>query len=207
MKNKQHVHEGRITLCILAFIVLGLIIYHLDSSRRMLQETIQNQEQKLDIFLWIHKNNIQNYKDLNIYYDSLILIVDSLPLGSPLDTLEVSSNYGWRRSPLRKGWQMHAGTDYMAAWHDTVYATGNGVVSKSRWMGGYGRCIVIDNTWGYQSTYAHLYRYFVRRGDTVHKGQPIARAGNSGAVTGPHLHYEVRRYGKRANPSLFVLDN
>ena len=95
----------------------------------------------------------------------------------------------------------------MAAWHDTVYATGNGVVSKSRWMGGYGRCIVINHAWGYQSKYAHLHRYFVTRGDTVYKGQAIARAGNSGAVTGPHLHYEVRRDGKAANPSLFVLDN
>jgi len=173
----------------------------------MLQETIQNQEQKLDIILQDYKNTIQSYKDLTIYYDSLVLIVDSLPLGSPLDTLEVSSKYGWRRSPLRKGWQMHAGIDYMAIWSDTVYATGSGVVRRASNNQGYGRCIMIDHAWGYQSTYAHLYRYFVKRGDTVQKGQPIARAGNSGAVTGPHLHYEIRRNGKTANPSLFVLDN
>ena len=192
--------EGKITICILALMFMGAIVYHIDNQRRMLKDVINKHEQKLDIIL-------QDYKNLNIYYDSLIHIVDSLPLGSPLDTLEVSSNYGWRRSPLRKGWQMHAGTDYMAAWHDTVYATGSGVVSKSRWMGGYGRCIIIDHAWGYQSYYAHLYKYFVRIGDTVTKGQPIARAGNSGAVTGPHLHYEVRRNGKTADPSLFVLDN
>ena len=58
-----------------------------------------------------------------------------------------------------------------------------------------------------ESKYAHLYKYFVKQGDSVYKGQPIARAGNSGAVTGPHLHYEVRRNGKSANPSQFVLDN
>ena len=192
--------EGKITMCILAFILMGIVIYHIDSQRRMLMDIIDKHEQKLDIIL-------QDYKDVNLYYDSLLDIVDSLPLGSPLDTLEVSSNYGWRRSPLGTGWQMHSGTDYMALWSDTVYATGNGVVRRARWNQGYGRCIMIDHAWGYQSTYAHLYRYFVKRGDTIEKGQPIARAGNSGAVTGPHLHYEIRRYGKTADPSLFVLDN
>jgi murein DD-endopeptidase MepM/ murein hydrolase activator NlpD len=192
--------EGKITMCVLALIFMGILVYHIDSQRRMLKNVIDKHEQKLDMIL-------KDYKEVNIYYDSLLNIVDSLPLGSPLDTLEVSSNYGWRRSPLRSGWQMHAGIDYMAIWSDTVYATGSGVVKKTHWMGGYGRCIVIDHAWGYQSRYAHLYKYFVSKGDTVKKGQPIARAGNSGAVTGPHLHYEVRRDGKTADPSLFVLDN
>lgn len=180
--------------------VLGIIIYHVDSQRRMLQDTIQKYDQKLNIIL-------QDYIDINIHYDNLLDIVDSLPLGSPLDTLKISSNYGWRRKPLGGGWQLHAGTDYYALWHDTVFATGNGVVSRAGRNQGYGRCIMIDHAWGYQSTYAHLYRYFVKRGDTIEKGQPIARAGNSGAVTGPHLHYEIRRYGKTADPSLFMLYN
>ena len=200
MKKDKQVQEARITLCILAFIVLGIVIYHIDSSRRMLQNTIEKHDETI-------RKVLQDYKSLNINYDSLILIVDSLPLGSPLDTLEVSSKYGWRKSPLRNGWQMHAGIDYMAMWSDTVYATGSGVVRRASNNQGYGRCIMIDHAWGYQSTYAHLYRYFVRRGDTVEKGQPIARAGNSGAVTGPHLHYEVRKNGKTSDPSLFVLDN
>ena len=192
--------EAKITVCLLAILFMGFITYQIDSQRRDLIKIMNTHEKKMDKVL-------QQYRDMNTHYDSLINIVDSLPLGSPLDTLEISSDYGWRRSPFNVGWQMHAGTDYMAAWHDTVYATGNGVVSKSRWMGGYGRCIVIDHAWGYQSKYAHLYRYFVKTGDTVYKGEPIARAGNSGAVTGPHLHYEVRRNGKSANPSQFVLDN
>jgi len=192
--------EGKITMMLLALIFMGSVVYQVDQQRKDLQNIIHTHEQKRDSILI-------EYKKLNAHYDSILSIVDSLPLGSPLDTLEVSSNYGWRRSPLRSGWQMHAGTDYMAIWSDTVYATGSGVVKKTHWMGGYGRCIVIDHAWGYQSRYAHLYKYFVSKGDTVKKGQPIARAGNSGAVTGPHLHYEVRRDGKTADPSLFVLDN
>ena len=192
--------EAKITICLLLLLSLSTLIYYIDSQRRALLNKVQSSE--LEMIEIINKYDI-----INIHYDSLINIIDNLPLGSPLDTLEISSEYGWRRSPLRSGWQMHGGVDYLAAWHDTVYATGNGVVKRARWNAGYGRCIIIDHVWGYQSTYAHLYRYFVRRGDTVKKGQPIARAGNSGAVTGPHLHYEVRRYGKRTNPSLFMLDN
>jgi len=192
--------EAKITICLLVIFFIGFIIHQIDSQRRDLINIMDSHEMEM-------KEVLQQYQDINMHLDSLLNIIDNLPLGSPLDTLQVSSEYGWRRSPLRTGWQMHGGTDYLAAWQDTVYATGNGIVKRARWNAGYGRCIIIDHTWGYQSTYAHLYKYFVRRGDTVSKGQPIARAGNSGAVTGPHLHYEVRRYGKRANPSLFVLDN
>ena len=194
------INETKFTAGLLTFIFMCFIMYYINSQEKLLNDNIQVHETELnDLY--------KQYQNIYTLYDSLINIIDNLPLGSPLDTLEISSDYGWRRSPLRTGWQMHGGTDYLAAWQDTVYATGSGVVKRARWNAGYGRCIIIDHTWGYQSTYAHLYRYFVRRGDTVSKGQPIARAGNSGAVTGPHLHYEVRRYGKRANPSLFVLDN
>ena len=192
--------EGKITICILTLMIIGVMVYKIDSEHKYLKGTINKSELRMDSI-------VSEYQNLNLHYDSLINIIDSLPLGSPLDTLKISSDYGWRRSPLRIGWQMHAGTDYLAAWQDTVYATGNGIVKRARWNAGYGRCIIIDHAWGYQSTYAHLYRYLVKKGDTVHKGQPIARAGSSGAVTGPHLHYEVRRYGKTTNPSAFMLDN
>jgi murein DD-endopeptidase MepM/ murein hydrolase activator NlpD len=134
--------------------------------------------------------------DINTLHQYL----DSLPLGSPLDTLIVSSNYGWRRSPIHRGWRMHSGTDFFAAWSDTVYATGNGLVSRVRRNFGYGRQIKIEHCGEYYSSYSHLSRYFVKEGDSVKLGQPIARAGNSGMVTGPHLHYEIYRNGKTSNP-------
>ena len=144
---------------------------------------------------------------LNTHMDSLCndinnlhQYLDSLPLGSPLDTLIISSNYGWRRSPLHRGWRMHSGTDFFAAWSDTVYATGNGLVYRARRNFGYGRQITIEHCGDYYSSYSHLYRYFVKEGDSVKLGQPIARAGNSGMVTGPHLHYEIYRNGKTTNP-------
>ena len=138
--------------------------------------------------------------DIHILHQYL----DSLPLGSPLDTLIISSNYGWRRSPVFKVWRMHSGTDFLAAWNDTVYSTGHGTISKSGWNLGYGRQIRVLHCSGYESSYSHLYRLFVKVGDSVSLGDPIARAGSSGAVTGPHLHYEVIRDGKKSNPMDFI---
>ena len=133
--------------------------------------------------------------------------LDSLPLGSPLDTLVISSNYGWRRSPVYRGWRMHMGTDFLAAWSDTVYATGHGTVSKSGWNFGYGRQVRLSHCSGYESSYSHLYRLFVSVGDSVSLGDPIARAGNSGTVTGPHLHYEIIRDGEKSNPMDYITLN
>jgi len=155
----------------------------------------------------IHLDTQHKIDSLNNHMDSLCndinnlhQYLDSLPLGSPLDTLIISSNYGWRRSPLHRGWRMHSGTDFFAAWSDTVYATGNGLVYRARRNFGYGRQIKIEHCGEYYSSYSHLYRYFVKEGDSVKLGQPIARAGNSGMVTGPHLHYEIYRNGKTTNP-------
>jgi murein DD-endopeptidase MepM/ murein hydrolase activator NlpD len=155
----------------------------------------------------IHLDTQHKIDSLNNHMDSLCndinnlhQYLDSLPLGSPLDTLIVSSNYGWRRSSIHRSWRMHSGTDFFAAWSDTVYATGNGLVYRARRNFGYGRQIKIEHCGEYYSSYSHLYRYFVKEGDSVKLGQPIARAGNSGMVTGPHLHYEIYRNGKTTNP-------
>ena len=100
----------------------------------------------------IHLDTQHKIDSLNTYMDSLCndintlhQYLDSLPLGSPLDTLIVSSNYGWRRSPIHRGWRMHSGTDFFAAWSDTVYATGSGLVYRARRNFGYGRQISLQN--------------------------------------------------------------
>ena len=92
----------------------------------------------------------------------------------------------------------------MAAWYDTVYCTGSGTVTKSSWNLGYGRQIKVKHILGYESSYSHLYKMFVKKGDSVIVGQPLGRAGNSGMVTGPHLHYEIIRWGKKTNPIPYI---
>ena len=169
-----------------------LIWSHNDYNKKL--ETIRNETE-------IRVDSLKTHIDsLNRDINTLEEYLDSLPLGSPLDTLVISSNYGWRRSPIYRGWRMHSGTDFFAAWSDTVYATGDGLINKSSWNFGYGRQIGISHCGGYESSYSHLYRYFVKVGDSVKVGDPIARAGNSGMVTGPHLHYEISRWDKKIDP-------
>ena len=159
---------------------------------------IQDETTKKIDSLYHHIDSLNN--DINTLEEYL----DSLPLGSPLDTLIISSKYGWRRSPVYRGWRMHRGTDFLATWSDTVYATGNGLVVNVHRNFGYGRQIKIEHWGGYSSSYSHLHRYLVKEGDSVSLGDPIARAGNSGMVTGPHLHYEILRGGKTTNPMEFI---
>jgi len=162
-------------------------------------------EQQLDI---LSTDNQYLNKDNQILLcdnEMLRLTMDSLPLGSPIyDTLKLSSKYGVRRNPLGVGWNFHSGIDIYAAWSDTVQATGDGIITMACWFGGYGRCITIKHVGGYESYYAHLYKIFVQEGDSIKKGQAIGRAGNSGAVTGPHLHYEIRRGTESTDPLDYI---
>ena len=166
-----------------------------------LQNYYDEKIEKIQLETQSRMDSLCNHVD-SLYEDihTLHQYLDSLPLGSPLDTLIISSNYGWRKSPIHRSWRMHSGTDFYAAWSDTVYSTGHGKVIRSGWNFGYGRQIKILHCSGYESSYAHLYKLFVNVGDSVRLGDPIARAGNSGAVTGPHLHYEISRWGKKIDP-------
>jgi murein DD-endopeptidase MepM/ murein hydrolase activator NlpD len=185
-------------ILILILIIGSLSILFIQQNYRDKVEKLRiDNNHKIDSLL-TEMDSLCNYIHLLHQY------LDSLPLGSPLDTLIISSNYGWRKSPVFKVWRMHSGTDFLAAWNDTVYSTGHGTISKSGWNLGYGRQIRVLHCSGYESSYSHLYRLFVKVGDSVSLGDPIARAGNSGAVTGPHLHYEVIRDGKKSNPMEFI---
>ena len=151
------------------------------------------------------KDTIQYQKD-TIYYQQEYYknILDSLPLGSPLDTLSVTSNFGSRKNKKTQKWEYHPGIDFLADWRDTIYATGHGIIEISHYNSGYGRTILIDHGSGYKSRYAHLTRYFVKRGDTIKKGEAIGIAGNTGNSRGYHLHYEVSRYGKLTDPKEYL---
>ena len=183
------------------FILLSAVIIscnnELESENIRLQEESTRLKKEIDS---LH-NTIYCLGDENMF---LYNIIDSLPLGSPLDTLVLSSKFGWRKKPLGGGWQKHTGVDFLAAWKDTVYATGDGRVIKSGWGMGYGRQIKISHCGDYKSTYAHLYKLFVKKGDSVILGQPLGRAGNSGVVTGPHLHYEILRKDEKTDPIPYI---
>ena len=131
-------------------------------------------------------------------------ILDSLPIGPPLDTININNGYGVRRHPIHGGYHLHSGVDLLDSWHDTVYATGAGIVQFSGWNFGYGRCIEIEHPFGFTSRYAHLYKVFVKKGDSILDCQAIGRMGSTGDVTGQHLHYEISHDGKTIDPMPYI---
>ncbi len=106
--------------------------------------------------------------------------------------------YGWLSQGFRTG---HSALD-IAAWTDTpVTAADRGVVIRAGWSDiGYGNFVIIDHKIDYITLYAHLSEILVSEGQVVAQGQLIGRVGSTGNSTGPHLHFEIRDFGRRVDP-------
>ena len=117
---------------------------------------------------------------------------------------EVTSRFGWRNSPWGWGSDWHPGIDIASDYGTPISATANGYVSFSGWYGGYGKMIKIDHGNGIETVYAHNDENSVGVGEYVKKGEVIGYMGNTGASTGPHVHYEVRVNGTAVNPANFL---
>jgi len=87
-----------------------------------------------------------------------------------------------------------------------VVAVAPGVVTQSKSVSGYGRMVEISHGGGYITRYGHARTNTVKVGDRVEKGQLIALMGSSGRSTGPHVHFEVLRNGRKINPANFLKD-
>lgn len=116
----------------------------------------------------------------------------------------VTSNFGYRRSPFGSAREFHAGYDIAARYGTTVVAAARGRVVFAGWKLSYGKVVLIDHGNGLRTMYAHNSTLLVEAGDKVEKGDPIARVGSTGRSTGPHLHYEVLRYGEAIDPGPYL---
>ncbi len=114
---------------------------------------------------------------------------------------KITSGFGWRRNPFRRyRWEFHPGIDIATYRGRPVVAADRGKVVYSGWMGGYGRVVIIDHGGGWITTYGHLHRIYVRKGQWVYRGQKIGSVGSTGRSTGPHLFFEVYYKGRALNP-------
>lgn len=110
-------------------------------------------------------------------------------------------NVGVLTSPFGYRWGgLHPGIDIAAPWGSPVVAAADGVVESARWEGGYGMCVRVRLPDGTENVYAHLSAFIASPGQQVKAGEQIAREGNTGFSTGPHLHFEVRIGGSPVNP-------
>lgn len=129
------------------------------------------------------------------------------PQGRPVGSGWISSYFGRRTDPFTGKPANHTGIDFAGKLGQEVSAVADGVVTWSGDRYGYGIMVEINHGNGYSTRYAHNSENLVAIGDEVKKGEVVARMGDTGRATGPNLHFEVLRNGRRVNPVNFIRDS
>jgi murein DD-endopeptidase MepM/ murein hydrolase activator NlpD len=141
------------------------------------------------------------------HYDENGKSVRKALMKSPINGARLSSAFGMRKHPIDGYNKMHRGTDFAAPMGTPIMASGNGVVTRARWCGGGGNCVKIKHNSTYETIYAHMKSFArgIKEGVRVKQGQTIGYVGSTGKSTGPHLHYEVVKNGKKINSQTLKL--
>lgn len=119
-------------------------------------------------------------------------------LSKPTSRGSVTSEFGWRWG------KRHEGIDVGLPVGSDIKAADGGVVTFAGYSSSYGNYVIIDHGGNISTLYGHNSKLLVKKGDKVYKGQLIAKSGNTGRSTGPHLHFEVRKNGVPQNPRNYV---
>lgn len=124
-------------------------------------------------------------------------------LRTPIEFARISSHFSLsRKHPVLHIIRAHKGTDYAASRGTPIRATGDGKIAFAGRKGGYGNCIVINHSGGYETLYGHMNGFAkgMRSGTRVNQGDVIGYVGSTGLASGPHLHYEFHINGQVRNP-------
>ena len=148
-----------------------------------------------------------NQKGSEGHYDNNGKSAEKALMKTPINGAKLSSVFGMRKHPIDGYNKMHRGTDFAAPKGTPIMASGNGIVAKARWCGGGGYCIKIKHNSTYSTIYAHMSKFAkgLKKKVRVKQGQIIGYVGSTGKSTGPHLHYEVIKNGKKINSQTLKL--
>jgi len=168
-----------------------------EETADILKSTAQNLEtleQSIDI-------QQSSFEDIKASYNKNSEKMLHLPAIKPTNG-DIVSGFGKRYHPILKYRRQHDGIDFLANVGSKIFATGDGVVKHASRKGTYGRLLIIDHEFGYETYYGHLSSFAkdIRPGTKVKRGQLVAYSGNTGLSSGPHLHYEVHRDGDPVDP-------
>lgn len=149
----------------------------------------------------------KSYDEIDVIARKAGDLASSIPAITPMapGTYRYTSQFGYRSDPITGGARLHSGVDFACPPGNPIYASGSGRIASVRHeFTGYGNSILIDHGFGYESRYAHMREIYVIEGMPVRRGDLIGTSGNSGRVTGPHLHYEVYYKGSAVNPANYM---
>jgi murein DD-endopeptidase MepM/ murein hydrolase activator NlpD len=153
----------------------------------------------------------RSYEEVNELVKNKEQLLSHTPAIQPVsnkDLSRIASGYGSRIDPVYKTVKFHYGLDFAAPQGTPIYATADGRVSLAGNTGnGYGNYVIINHGYGYETLYGHMVRVKARNGQAVKRGEVIGWVGSTGKSTGPHLHYEVHKYGSKIDPIYFFYND
>jgi murein DD-endopeptidase MepM/ murein hydrolase activator NlpD len=136
------------------------------------------------------------------YYDETGKSAKKFLVRKPLTVGMMRSGFGFRRHPILGYSKMHTGVDWAAGFGTPIFASGNGIIDRAGWEGGYGKYIRIKHSNGYETAYGHMSAFAkgIEPGKRVRQGQVIGFVGSTGLSTGAHVHYEIMVNGRFVDP-------
>ena len=161
----------------------------------IIYSNLKLQNNDLKLYKYEYKKNEIDYFDENGKSMRKTL------MKTPINGARLSSSFGKRKHPILGFTKMHNGTDFAAPKGTPIMASGDGLITRAKWCGGGGNCVKIKHNSTYQTVYAHLSKFGrgIKKGKRVKQGQIIGYVGSTGMSTGPHLHYEVIKNGRKIN--------
>jgi murein DD-endopeptidase MepM/ murein hydrolase activator NlpD len=136
------------------------------------------------------------------YYDETGKSAKKFLVRKPVNNAIMRSGFGGRRHPILGYVKMHTGVDWATAYGTPIFASGNGVIEKVGWEGGYGKYVRLKHNNGYETAYGHMSAFAkgMEVGKRVRQGQVIGFVGSTGMSTGAHVHYEILVNGRFVDP-------
>ncbi len=191
-KQKAKETPKRKSGCLWIFLILAVILVFLFNSK--------NFQKNLDYFLRGEADVGAFFSDVQVSYQTHLTYPDfAMPIAG-----EITSHFGDRINPLTNQEEIHTGIDIDISTDSQVKAAASGTVLKIGVDERFGNYVILSHSGNFSTCYAHLESVSATEGTKIEKGSPIAVAGNTGATTGPHLHFEIRKGEKRMNPMLFL---
>ncbi len=174
----------------------------LDTERPRLASRLHLEIQELSREARARENTLNELREFLQAQKSVLLSIPSLwpvlgKVTSPFGDSRVNQSSG--------GTRPHMGVDIGAATGTPIIAPADGIVASAGWEAEYGRLVCLDHGHGFTTMFGHLNEIYVRAGDRVKAGQILGTVGTSGNTTGPHLHYEIRIYGRGVNPLSYLI--
>ncbi|WP_161849977.1 M23 family metallopeptidase [Bradyrhizobium sp. CCBAU 051011] len=136
------------------------------------------------------------------FYDETGKSAKKFLVRKPVNNAIMRSGFGGRRHPILGFTKMHTGVDWATPYGTPIFASGNGVVEKVGWEGGYGKYVRLKHNNGYETAYGHMSAFAkgMEPGKRVRQGQVIGFVGSTGMSTGAHVHYEILVNGRFVDP-------